>query len=96
MSEPARLVPTQGTTWPTATVYLPGTIRITYQAGSYGDGVEVNTIPQTVISAMLLLINHLYENRSSSSESAVKEIPLGTKMLLNTVKFDTFTYETGY
>jgi hypothetical protein len=34
-SVPARVVPSQGTYWPTVMTYQPGSVRITYVAGSY-------------------------------------------------------------
>jgi hypothetical protein len=95
-SEPARIVPTPANTWPTTQVYLPGSVQVTYTAGTYGDGVTVNTCPQTIVAAMLLMIGHLYENRQTVSELALKEIPLGAKALLDTVRFDVLTFDNGY
>jgi uncharacterized phiE125 gp8 family phage protein len=95
-SEPARIVPAPTTFWPYTQSYLPGSVKITYVAGSYGDGATVNTCPQTVVIAILLMVGHLYEHRHTVSELSLKEIPLGVKALLDTVRFDTFTYETGY
>jgi len=95
-SEPARIVHAPTTFWPYTQSYLPGSVKITYVAGSYGDGTEVNTCPQTVVIAILLMVGHLYEHRHTVSELSLKEIPLGVKSLLDTVRFDTFTYETGY
>jgi hypothetical protein len=34
-SEPARIVPAQGTYWPSQMTYIPGSVRITFQCGSY-------------------------------------------------------------
>jgi uncharacterized phiE125 gp8 family phage protein len=95
-SEPARIVPAPSTFWPYTQSYLPGSVRVLYVAGSYGDGVEINTCPQTVVIAILLLVGHFYEHRESSSELALKNIPLGVCALLDTVRFDSFSYETGY
>jgi uncharacterized phiE125 gp8 family phage protein len=95
-SEPARIVPTPSFTWPTTQLYLPGCVQITYVAGSYGDGVEVNTCPGTVVAAILLMVSHLYEHRETVSELSLKEIPLGAKALLDTVRFVAFTFDSGY
>lgn len=95
-SEPARIVPMPSLTWPTTQLYLPGSVQVTYTAGSYGDGVDVNTCPQTIISAMLLMIGHLYEHRETVSELSLKEIPLGVRSLLDTVRIETFTFSNGY
>ena len=82
-SVPARITPAQGTFWPIVQNYQPGSVRITYVAGSYGDGVTINTIPETIVMAMLLLVSHWYENRSASSEIALKSIPMGVDALLS-------------
>jgi hypothetical protein len=45
-SVPARIVPSQGTYWPTVMTYQPGSVRITYTAGSYVQKVtETFTVP---------------------------------------------------
>lgn len=44
-SEPARIVPAQGTYWPSEMTYLPGSVRITFLAGSYA---QVQTDSLTV------------------------------------------------
>ncbi len=95
-SEPARIVPMPSLTWPTTQLYLPGSVQITYTAGSYGDGYNTNTCPFAVRAAILLLLGHLYEHRETVSELSLKEIPLGAKALLDTVRFESFTFASGY
>jgi uncharacterized phiE125 gp8 family phage protein len=91
-SLPARIVPSAGNYWPTVVTYQPGSVQINYVAGSYGDGVEVNTIPQGIVVAMILLIGHWYRNREASSELALKNIPLGVNALLDPYKLHLFEY----
>jgi len=91
-SEPARISPAPGFTWPYQQNYIPGQVRVNFTAGTYGDGVEVNKCPQTIIWAMYLLIGHLYENRSAASADSLKEIPLGVAELLAGETFDTFEW----
>ena len=93
-SEPARLVPKQNLFWPYTQQYLPGSVRITYTAGSYGDGVTVNTCPQTICLAILLLVSHWYEHREDATELNLKNIPLGVEALLATETFHAITYDT--
>jgi uncharacterized phiE125 gp8 family phage protein len=95
-SEPARIVPMPSFTWPTTQLYLPGSVQVTYIAGSYGDGNEENTCPFAVRAAILLMLAHLYEHRETVSELSLKEIPLGAKALLDTVRFESFTFASGY
>jgi hypothetical protein len=94
-SEPARIVPMPSLTWPTTQLYLPGSVQVTYQTGSYGDGVDADTCPFVVKSAIKLMLGHLYKQREASSELSLKEIPLGVTALLDTVRFEQFTFSFG-
>jgi hypothetical protein len=60
-SEPARITPVDGITWPSGMTYKPGSVVITYVAGSYGDGVLVDTCPQDLKAAIKLLLARLYQ-----------------------------------
>lgn len=91
-SMPARIAPNQGMFWPILNNYIPGSVKITYVAGSYGDGVDVNNCPQTIISAMLLLLDHWYNHRGAASELNLKNIPLGVDALLGVEKVHTLGY----
>lgn len=89
VSEPARITPAPGYTWPYQTNYIPGQVIIDYTSGTYGDGVEVNTCPQTIVLAILLLVGHFYANREASSETVLSTIPLGVAELLAGEVFET-------
>jgi hypothetical protein len=92
-SEPARIAPAAGCTWPYVANYTPGTIKVTYTAGSYGDGAgDNNTCPQTIVCAILLIVGDLYRNRASSSEIDIKQLPT-VDALLDSEKFFVFGYE---
>jgi uncharacterized phiE125 gp8 family phage protein len=91
-SEPSRIVPSPGTYWPYTQSYIPGSVVINYTAGSYGDGVTVNNCPQTLISAMLLLVGHWYANRSAVQEGSFMNLPLAVDALLDTERIDVFTF----
>lgn len=87
-SQPARIVPAQSMTWPTTDYYIPGSVKVTYVAGSYGDGVDSNTCPRSIVAAILLMLGHLYENREASTDvAALKVLPLGVDSLLNAYRF---------
>jgi uncharacterized phiE125 gp8 family phage protein len=89
ISEPARIFPAPGFTWPYPQQYIPGAVIIDFTSGTYGDGVDVNTCPQTIVLAMLLLITHWYKNREAVSELNLKPIPLGVAELLAGEVFET-------
>lgn len=79
-SIPARMLPAYGTSWPD-TRELPAAVEIHYTAG-YGGAAAV---PETLKSAMRLLIGHLYENREAvSSGTHGNELPLGVEALIAT------------
>lgn len=151
-SEPARISPAPGYTWPYQQNYVPGQVIIDYTAGTYEQPVTetitvptaaphsvslsqaaklisitsvtdgsgnaiaysnstgaltfdasqagrtltaaytVNNCPQTICSAMLLILGHLYEQRSQTTEAALKSIPLGVEYLLAGETFDSFEF----
>ncbi len=93
-SEPARLVPNSNQFWPYTQQYLPGSVRVTFVAGSFGDGVTVNTCPQSIVLAIMLLASHWYEHREDVSELNLKNIPLGVHALLDQYKFTCPDYRS--
>ena len=92
-SEPARIVPKPGLYWPYTQSYLPGSVKVLYTAGTYGDGVDVNTCPQTIVQAMLLLISYFYNHRDAAESNPPKTIEMGVDALLAGECFDTFGWE---
>ena len=89
-STPARIVPAQGAFWPLNTIYLPGSVNITYTAGSYADADHV---PQSICVAILLLASHWYANRESASVMNLNQIPFGVKALLDLYKVTVLDYQ---
>ncbi len=69
-SEPARLTPAYGATWP-ATRDQANAVLIRYEAG-YADAASV---PAQIKTWMLLRIGMLYENRESVSGMTLNELP---------------------
>lgn len=59
-SEPARITPAYGTTWP-ATLRVTNAVKVTYTAG-YSDAAA---IPPQAKQAMMLLVSTWYENRET-------------------------------
>lgn len=86
-SEPARIVPAVNLTWPTTDYYVPGSVKVTYVAGSYGDGAEVSSCPAMIKQAILLMVGELYKNREESSEANLKSVPFGINALLSPYRF---------
>lgn len=76
-SEPARLIPVYGGSWP-STRSQPNAVLIRYQAG-YADAAAV---PQEIKSWMLLKIGALYANRESVAVGvSVAEVPHVDRLL---------------
>lgn len=82
-SDPARLYLYTGFSWPTIQ-YVPGAVSVRYQAGYdlIGDSPEINPLPSSILSAMKLVLGHLYENREQSTDLKLDEIPMGVYALL--------------
>src|SRR5580698_7837977 len=86
-SEPARIVPAINLTWPTTDYYMPGSVKVTYISGTWGDGANVNTCPVSIKQAILLLIGHWYEHRSDVTELNLRQAPRAVDALLNPYRF---------
>jgi uncharacterized phiE125 gp8 family phage protein len=91
-STPGRITPAPGIIWPFTSMNRPGSVKITYVAGSYGDGTETNTCPQTIVQAMLLLIGHWYSNREAVSALTMKTVPTAADALLSIHKLSIVEY----
>jgi len=86
ISNPARITRTTDQTYPEVFVRT-NAINIEYIAG-YGDAVNV---PDSIKSAMLLIIGHLYENRQNVIIGhAAVVLPKGAEYLLD--QYRIFTY----
>lgn len=81
VSEPARIVLDTGESWPSDTLTPVNGVRVRYVAG-YGDDTAV---PETIRSAIKLLVGHLYENREDvviAQGITISQVPFGVKALL--------------
>lgn len=85
--EPGRIVPRNGQSWPYPDSYVPGSVKVTFVAGSYGDGTDITKCPASIAQAMLLLIGHWYANREAASEKPLTNLPLAVDALLAPHKF---------
>ncbi len=91
-SEPARVMPANGSSWPYPPAYTPGSVVLTFVAGSYGDGVTANTCPRSLCQAILLLVGHWYVNREAVSSTPMSNVPLAVDSLIGPYKFYGLTY----
>jgi hypothetical protein len=75
------------TAWPIAQ-QVPMAIKIRYIAGYSlpGDSPDVWPLPKLVRAAMLIMVGHFYENRESTTDIKMDEIPLGVSVLLRRYK----------
>lgn len=89
-SEPARIVPGNGGSWPYPATYTPGSIKITFVTGSYGNGTDTNTCPASIVQAILLIVGHLYANREAVTAQPMTTLPLAVDALLSPYKFHGF------
>jgi uncharacterized phiE125 gp8 family phage protein len=76
--EPGLIFPNWGAVWPVA-LPQPGSVTITYVAGNS----DASLIPYSTKQAIMLLANHLYENRLPAVVENLKEIPFGICSLLD-------------
>ena len=85
---PAVLRTHYGDSWPAHLADF-NSIEVTFWAG-YGS--TSSAVPQRIRNAMLMLITHLYENRSSVQVGVVAHVvPDSMRMLLDSAKFGGYT-----
>jgi uncharacterized phiE125 gp8 family phage protein len=78
-SSPCWVVPAFGVAFPTARE-IPNAVKVRYVAGYDED----NPVPQPIVSAMLLIIGHMYDNRQQNMAGMqINELPFGVCSLLS-------------
>jgi uncharacterized phiE125 gp8 family phage protein len=78
-SEPARIVPAYGKSWP-STRGVINAVTVRFVAG-YGD--DPSDVPEPIRQAMLLMVGHLYERREATIVGQqVYDVPMGWDALL--------------
>lgn len=83
---PGAARPLYGKTWPSHLVDQ-NSVTVTWWAGYSSDGTSV---PAPVKSAILMLVAHLWRNREMAAEAALSEVPMGTKALLDTLRWGSY------
>ena len=79
-SEPGRVVLAYGKSWPSTSLRPANGVCVTFVAGY---GALATSVPQTVKSAILLMLGHLYEHREAVSDKPMSEIPMAVESLLS-------------
>lgn len=85
-SEPGRIAPVYGYTWPTPGVRLHP-IEIEYVAG-YGD--VFGSVPVDLRHAVMMLVGHLNENRETTTPLSLADVPFGFDDLVAGYKTGSF------
>lgn len=80
-SEPGRVALSSSGSWPGVTLYAVAGVRVRFVAGY---GAAGSAVPQEFRQAILLLVEHWYEQREPVSLSGAmpKEVPFGVEALL--------------
>lgn len=77
-SEPARLTPAIGFSWPSA-ASVPGAVKVDYLVGEE----DAANVPGDLIDAIALIVAHRYKHREAASEKSAEALPLGVEWILN-------------
>ena len=83
---PGVVRPLYGKTWP-GHLMDQNSVTIKWWAG-YGG--SAGPMPAAVKSAVLMLVAHLWRNREMTAEAALTEVPMGTKALLDTLRWGSY------
>jgi hypothetical protein len=87
--EPGEVVPNWTLWWPYTQQWLPGSVKVKYTAGTWGDGVEVADCPELVQVAILITTGNFYENREVSG------LPDGVRTLLQPYTFECWDWDNN-
>lgn len=71
-----------GASWPTARCQFDA-VRIRYTVGYAFNDSPPTAVPEPILQAIRLQVDHMYENRSAVDASNLAELPLGVKRLLD-------------
>lgn len=82
-SEPGRLYPDTDTVWPDVESGRANAVEIAFRAG-YGS--TQSSVPESIRTAMLMMIGHWYEHRESVAPGQMQEVPESAMMLLTHYK----------
>jgi Phage gp6-like head-tail connector protein len=74
-SEPARIFPNPGLTWP-PTAYVPNAVQIEFIAGYNTNPSSNGDVPQALYLAVLMMTAHFYENRGEQAAEMPKIVQL--------------------
>lgn len=80
-SEPGRVMPTAGRSWPTVATYTVNAARILFLAGWTPEET-----PGRIKQAISMLAGHWYENREATAERVPREIAFSWRVLLGTAE----------
>jgi uncharacterized phiE125 gp8 family phage protein len=83
-AEPGYVYPAPNGQWPTA-LLASNSIRIRFEAGYNLPTASPQDLPlpRKYLSAMLLVLGHLYENREQTTVLKLEELPMGVQSLLS-------------
>lgn len=88
-SEPARVMPADGGSWPTPDDERPNAVRIRFTAGYVtNDSPDADNPPPAIKAAILLIVGDLYRNRETVViGQTVAKLPWTAEMLLQPYRF---------
>lgn len=77
VSNPARITPAFGQSWP-ATAEVLNAVQVSYTTGYSTPSM----VPKLLKSGMLFYVAHLYENRSAVTDGDLKEVPMAVESII--------------
>lgn len=75
----AYITPKNGVSWPSTSTRADA-ISVTFVAG-YGD--DESDVPDLIRQAVLLTVRHWFDNRSATSDYAIREVPMAIESIVN-------------
>jgi len=83
VSNPARIISSEGNSWPSGIKNTLNPIYVEYVCG-YGD--DADNVPNDIKWAIFMLVSHYYENREATTDLKLIDTPMGVDSLLAAYK----------
>lgn len=79
-SEPARITPTYGNTWPTTRIQI-GAVKVNFTAGYDDASPAQDSVPEGIKAAIKLVLTDLFEHRSAALVQTAERNPAVVSLL---------------
>ncbi len=86
-TEPGRVRPVPDKVWPIAQDDRLNAVTVRFTAGY---GTDADDVPAGIRQGLLLVVEHLFENRGATAPALIREVPMGLKHLIQQYRWGDY------